>query len=139
MVLRRKRLHHVARCLPLRATHPDSLPRPVLHKEGYQARVTNARERACFPGTHEAMKNKIDHCSVTNQRQHMNICVLKWASDARSLGSGARAAARQGVKKTNPGGGLGRGPFAENRQKTQIHTAKTQIHTANKTSITASP
>ena len=57
------------------------------------------------------MKNKIDHCSAGNKSQNMKICVFKWASDARSLGTGARAAARQGVKNENPGrgGGLGGG------------------------------
>ena len=56
------------------------------------------------------MKNIIDHCSAGNKSQNMKICVLKWASDALSLGSGARAAARQGVKNENPGRG---GPSRE--------------------------
>ena len=83
-------------------------PHPLL-----RAWVTNALLRACFPGTHEApsgtgaMKNIIDHCSAGNKSQNMKICVFKWASDGQFLGSGARAAARQGVKNENPGRGGG--------------------------------
>ena len=68
------------------------------------------------------MKNKIDHCSVTNKKQNMKICVSKWPSDARSLGSGARAAARQGVKNENPGrgGGLGSGGGRSATKMSQI-------------------
>ena len=47
--------------------------------------------------------------SAGNKSQNMKICVFKWASDALSLGSGARAAARQGVKNENPGRGGGWG------------------------------
>ena len=69
----------------------------------------NNYQRRTSDGGCTNMKNIIDHCSVTNQRQNMKICVLKWASDALSLGSGARAAARQGVKNENPGRGGGWG------------------------------
>ena len=49
------------------------------------------------------MKNKIDHCSVTNQKQHMKICVSKSPCGPRSLGSSLRAAAWQVVKNKHPG------------------------------------
>ena len=32
------------------------------------------------------MKNKIDHCSITNQKQNMKICVSKSPCGPRSLG-----------------------------------------------------
>ena len=71
------------------------------------------------------MKNKIDHCSVTNKKQNMKSCVSKWPSDARSLGSGARAAARQGVKNENPGrGGAGGGGGRSSRE---VDTKMSQI------------
>ena len=77
------------------------------------------------------MKNKIDHCSVTNQRQNMKICVLKWASDALSRGTGARAAARQGVKNENPGrgGGPGEGGGAEPRGRHKNVTDRPETKT----------
>ena len=68
------------------------------------------------------MKNKIDHCSVTNKKLNMKICVSKSPSDARSLGSGARAAARQGVKNQNPGRGGKRG-----RPSQEVDTKMSQI------------
>ena len=91
----------------------------IINNDNDNDKHNNYQRRTPDGGGWINMKNKNDHCSKTNQKQNIKICVSKSPCGPRSLGSSLRAAARQGAKNKNPGRGEGGGGGGRAGRSTQ--------------------